>query len=188
LRTNDSLITNRVEIRAYEPSDVADTLAVFTAAITQTAADDYSPEQIRAWAKPGQRDLSAWHAAMNARGSVVAMVDDAVVGFSDVDRHGYIDMMFVSPHHARQGVARELLSCVEHRARAAGLSELTSDVSITARPFFERFGFAVVAEQRPMKDGVELTNYRMRKQLDEPVTPERSPGGGTATGIRQLRA
>jgi putative acetyltransferase len=169
-KTNDSRITNTVAIRTYERSDATDTLTIFTEAITGTASGDYTPEQIRAWAKPGQRDLSTWHAAMETRNSIVATVDDAVVGFSDNDATGYIDMMFVSPRHIRRGVATRLLAYVERRARIAGFRELTADVSITARPFFERFGFEVVAEQHPVKDGVELTNYAMRKVLTERAT------------------
>jgi quinol monooxygenase YgiN len=44
-------------------------------------------------------------------------------------------------------------------------NELTSDVSITARPFFERYGFTVEAEQHPVSCGVPLTNYTMTKKL-----------------------
>lgn len=159
-----------VTIRAYVQSDAADTLTVFTEAIVKTASADYTVEQIRAWAKPGQRDLPSWHAAMDSRGTVIAQIDAQLAGFSDCDPTGHIDMMFVSPKYLRRGVAGQLLKFVEHRARSAGLAELTSDVSITARPFFERYGFEVIAEQRPIKAGVELTNYKMRKALADRET------------------
>jgi putative acetyltransferase len=161
---NDSDVSP-VALRAYEPADASDTLAVFTEAIIQTAAAHYTAEQIEAWAKPGRRDLATWDSAMRERGSVVAVQDSELVGFSDVDQHGYIDMLFVSPRHLRRGIARTLLSFVEEQARSAGTLELTSDVSVAARPFFERFGFDVLREQRPVKDGVEMTNYRMRKRI-----------------------
>ena len=159
-----SLIT----LRGYQPSDAAATLNVFTEAITQTAAAHYTAEQIDVWAKPGRRDLAAWDKAMSERASVVAIQGAEVVGFSDVNRHGYIDMLFVSPRHLRRGIARTLLRFVEQQARSAKTAELTSDVSVAARPFFESLGFDVVREQRPVKDGVELTNYRMRKKLSSP--------------------
>lgn len=158
--------TGPVIVRMYVEADAADTLAVFTAAITTTASADYSPEQIRAWAQPGTRDLRSWGAAMSSRDTVVATIDGEVAGFSDARLDGYIDMMFVSPEYARRGVAKRLLAFVEARARSAGARELTSDASITARPFFERHGFSVTAEQHPVRDGVELTNYRMNKALD----------------------
>jgi quinol monooxygenase YgiN len=54
---------------------------------------------------------------------------------------------------------------VETHARSVQLTELTADVSITARPFFERHGFTVEAEQHPVLDGMPLTNYKMKKKL-----------------------
>lgn len=154
-----------VLLRPFEDADAAATLKVFTAAILETASADYSAEQVEAWARPGRRDLAVWREAMRARDAVVATVESEVVGFSDVSASGYIDMMFVSPRHARRGVARLLLAHVEARARREGVAELSSDVSITARPFFERHGFVAVAEQHPVREGVELTNHRMVKAL-----------------------
>ncbi|MDJ0315810.1 GNAT family N-acetyltransferase [Arthrobacter antibioticus] len=163
LKTNTN--TPVVAIRPYRLVDAADTLAIFLAAVTETAATDYSPEQIRAWARPEDRELSTWHAAMDERNSYVATVDGVPAGFSDVNQQGYIDMMFVSPRFLRLGVARQLLDHVEARARAAQLTELTANVSLTARPFFERYGFVVEAEQHPVMLGVQLTNYAMKKKL-----------------------
>lgn len=104
-------------------------------------------------------------AAMQARNSYVATVDGESARFSDVDTHGHIDMMFVAPRYLRLGVAKQLLAHVETHARAKGLTELTANVSITARPFFERCGFLVQAEQHPVMVGVQLTNYAMKKNL-----------------------
>lgn len=163
LKTNTN--TPVVAIRPYRLVDAADTLAIFLAAVTETAAADYSPEQIRAWARPEDRELSTWHAAMCGRNSYVATVDGEPAGFSDVNLQSYIDMMFVSPRFLRLGVARRLLGHVEAHARAASLTELTANVSITARPFFERCGFVVEAGQHPMMVGVQLTNCAMKKYL-----------------------
>ena len=43
------------------------------------------------------------------------------------------------------------------------LAALKADVSITARPFFEFYGFTVEAEQHPVKAGVQLTNAKMKR-------------------------
>lgn len=154
-----------IVIHPYGPEDAADTLAIFLAAVTETAAADYTLEQIQAWARPEVRELSTWHAAMQERNSYVATVNGEPAGFSDIDPRGYIDMMFVAPGYLRLGVARQLLGFVEAHARSEHLTALTADVSITARPFFERNGFVVQAEQHPVKSGVQLTNYAMKKNL-----------------------
>ena len=157
--------THAVVIRPYGQADAADSLAVFLAAVTETAAADYSAERIQAWARPETRDLTTWHASMQERNSDVAIVDGALAGFSDVGPEGYIDMLFVTPQHQRQGVARRLIAYGEAHARRAQLAELTANVSITARPFFEGYGFTAEAEQQPVMAGVKLTNYRMNMNL-----------------------
>ena len=165
MESNKSTDTHAVVIRSYGEADAADTLAVFLAAVTETAAADYSPEQVRAWARPETRDLTTWHASMQGRNSYVAIVDGALAGFSDVGPEGYIDMLFVAPRHQRRGVARQLVAYGEAHARRAQLAGLTANVSITARPFFERYGFTAEAEQQPVMAGVQLTNYRMKMNL-----------------------
>lgn len=54
---------------------------------------------------------------------------------------------------------------VERLSLERATPSLTTNASITARPFFERFGFVVLAEQHPVTRGVRLTNYRMEKRL-----------------------
>ena len=50
-------------------------------------------------------------------------------------------------------------------ANERDVSRLYSHVSITARPFFERFGFSVVNEQRISVRGQELINFVMERRL-----------------------
>ncbi|MFE6995143.1 GNAT family N-acetyltransferase [Microbacterium sp. NPDC057659] len=154
-----------IQIRDCRDSDAAATLQVFLDAVTVTAAADYSPEQIAAWARPEKRSIEEWSAAMQRLAGIVAVIDGRVAGFSDVSAEGDIDMMFVSPDFTRRGVARALLTELESRARTAGTPVLSANVSVTARPFFEHVGFSVEAEQHPVIDGVELTNFRMMKPL-----------------------
>lgn len=160
-----------VRVRAYAPADVSATLAVFIAAVTVTAARDYAPERIAAWARPGARRLGDWDRSMLARASLVATIGGEIVGFSDVNGDGYIDMLFVAPAHGRRGVASALLAAVHERAYALGATRLWANVSITARPFFAVHGFSVEAEQHPMIGGVELTNFRMSRPLPSSAVP-----------------
>lgn len=160
--------TTPIEIPPYRDTHAAAaTLEVFIAAITITAAHDYSVEQQSAWAQPENRELVRWNQRMCERQSLVAVQDDEVIGFSDVNADGYIDMMFVSPEHARQGVATALLEAVFEHARTLGAQRLWANVSITARPFFETHGFNVEVEQHPMIGGVRMTNFRMSRALLE---------------------
>lgn len=150
-----------MEIRPYAETDAAATLGVFLAAVTKTAAAHYSAEQIAAWARPAERDAAEWNVARKSRNTYVAAIGGEVAGFSDVGADAYIDMMFVAPKFGRRGVAGALLTHLHGIAVGAGASELYTNASITARPFFEQHGFAVVAEQHPVTHGVAMTNYKM---------------------------
>ncbi|GAA1495826.1 GNAT family N-acetyltransferase [Paeniglutamicibacter kerguelensis] len=150
-----------MEIRPYAETDAPATLGVFLAAVTETASAHYSAEQIAAWARADERDAIQWNTARKSLNTYVAAIGAEVAGFSDVEADGYIDMMFVAPKFGRRGVAGALLAHLRAIAVGTSASELYANASITARPFFERHGFAVVAEQHPVSRGVEMTNYRM---------------------------
>jgi putative acetyltransferase len=64
---------------------------------------------------------------------------------------------------ARQGVGSRLMDRIHSHAVSTGLTSLFSDVSITARPSFERWGFVVEKQQRLVLGEISLTNFRMRK-------------------------
>ncbi len=149
-----------IQIRAYRSEDADGTLAVFLAAVIETASADYSPEQIRVWSRPEHRNVTDWHRARSSLNTYVAVVDGEIAGFSDVDRDGHIEMMFVSPRYARRGAAKGLLAVLEEIARERGARRLSADVSITARPFFESQGFVLQAEQHPVVSGVRDDELR----------------------------
>ena len=127
---------------------------------------DYTPEQLQAWS-PEDRDMEAWTAHMQRTRPFVAVADETIVGFSDVQPDGLVDFLFV--HHAYQGrgVGTQLLNEVLRRAREDRLPALHSHVSITARGLFERFGFVVDEPQTVVSRGVEMTNFLMRKNFSE---------------------
>jgi putative acetyltransferase len=154
----------QVRIRPYRDTDASPTLEVFYRAVRQTAARDYTNKQIDAWAAPppSTRDWGSRRAAAN---TWVAEIQGVVVGFTDLDATGYIDMMYVDPAHTRQGIAARLLDHLVGLATTTHLEVLTVHASITARPFFARHGFTVIAEQSPQRHGVHLTNYRMQRPL-----------------------
>lgn len=154
-------------VRAYDRADAAATLTVFREAITGTASAHYTPAQIAAWLGPGI-DPAAWHARRSAVDTLVAEADGQVAGFTDLDDRGHIDMLFVAPWAGRQGVATALLAEVRRRAAERSLTRLTVEASLSARPFFLRHGFAVLAEQQVARGGERLTNFRMALDLAPP--------------------
>ena len=153
-------------IRDFRVGDEMALQAVFFSAVRQTANRDYSPEQIEAWA-PEAFDRDEWTQRM--RGIRPFVVEDTgeIVAYADVQPDGYIDHFFVSGSRARQGIGSMLMQRIHEAARAQAVGELTSNVSRTAQPLFERFGFVVVEYRSPVTRGVVVPNAFMKKTLSQ---------------------
>ena len=91
--------------------------------------------------------------------------EGVIVGFGSVNDDGYMHTLFVHKDFQHQGVVTSLYKHLEAYARERGAKRLTSEVSITAKPFFEKQGFQVDEEQKRKANQMCLTNYKMSKQL-----------------------
>jgi putative acetyltransferase len=90
-----------------------------------------------------------------------------IVGFASLDNGDYIDLLYVHKDYLRQGLAYKLYTAIEEEVKRQGQTELTSDVSKTARPFFEKVGFVVIKEQTVVRKNVKMTNFKMIKKLND---------------------
>lgn len=165
IMTDDVCPPTGLVIRRYKAADAGDTWRVFQAAVHGTASHDYTREQIRAWA-PLAVDEARWQRRRSASHTYLARLDGAVVGFSDFTDDGLLDMLFVHPDAGGRGVARALVTHVLREAAAAGHHRLQVHASLTARPAFERFGFAVDATRLVEIHGQELQNFDMSIALE----------------------
>ena len=124
----------------------------------------YSPEQVRAWA-PEVPDPDAWHGRMSGRHTLVAVEGGEVVGFAELEEDGHLDMLYCRPDAVGRGVGSGLYAAVEERARGLGVGRISTEASITARPFFERHGFRVLRRNTVLQEDTWLTNFSMMKAL-----------------------
>jgi putative acetyltransferase len=97
--------------------------------------------------------------------SYVAEYNNLIVGFGDLTVQGYLDRLFVHKNFQGQGIAAAIMERLESRGKALKIKEITTASSITAKPFFEKVGFAVVKEQHVEVRGEMLTNFVMKKFL-----------------------
>ncbi|HEU0196096.1 MAG TPA: GNAT family N-acetyltransferase [Nevskiaceae bacterium] len=139
-------------------------MSLFTASVHGLAENYYNAEQIAAWA-PARPDLTAWRERLERFSTIVAGDHGELVGFLSYEPNGHIDLLFVSPFHARCGVASMLYREAESTLISSGVKALHTDASLLARPFFERRGFIVQEEQVVNRQGVTLRRYDMRKPM-----------------------
>jgi putative acetyltransferase len=151
-------------IRRYIPGEELALFEVYYSAIHLVASHDYTPEQILAWA-PRDLDKTLWENKISGINPFVAELNGEIVGYADLQANGYIDHFFVSGVHFRQGIGSQLMKHVLGEATSLGLSELTSDVSRTAQPFYAKFGFVVAEQRRPELRGAEIPNALMRRRI-----------------------
>ncbi len=153
-----------IHIRPLTAEDGEAAAAIFFDAVHKGTADVYSAAQRRAWAGAAPNP-ARWRRRFADISGVAAEVDGGMAGFMTLEAEGYIDLAFVRSDLSGRGVGRALYDRIEARARAGGLDRLTVEASKTARPFFERMGWRVDAEQVVVKEGIGLTNYPMSKLL-----------------------
>ena len=73
--------------------------------------------------------------------------------------------MFVHKDFQGEGIATILLNEIEQYAITNGIIRITSEVSLTARPFFEKKCYIVEEEQKRKANQLSLTNFWMAKQV-----------------------
>lgn len=155
-----------MKIRRFNSGDEPALFEVYYSAIHLVAKYDYDTAQINAWA-PRDLDQTLWTQRIQDIKPFVAELDGKIVGYADVQSSGYIDHFFVSGHHPRQGIGARLMAALHEESVRLELSELTSDVSRTAQPFFEKFGFSIIEQRSHELRGVIIPNALMRKRLQD---------------------
>lgn len=147
-----------MEIRRYQQADCQVVAELFYKTVHTVNAGDYTKAQLAVWATD-EPDLKQWDQSLQSHFSVVALENDTLIGFGDIDQTGYLDRLFTHADYQRRGVA----TAICHQLEQAVAGRIVTHASITARPFFESRGYQVVREQQVARQGVLLTNFVMEK-------------------------
>lgn len=148
-----------MELRKYQPSDCKEVTNLFYNTVHIVNAKDYTKEQLDVWATE-QADLEKWNQSLQEHYSIVAVDNEIIIGFGDIDKNGYLDRLFVHSAYQGKGIATAICEQLEETVQG----NLITHASITARPFFEKRGYKVVKEQQVERQGVFLTNFEMEKE------------------------
>lgn len=146
-------------------ADIPELKEMYKATLRAVNSADYTPEEIEDWASCGDNTAHLTDLITNLYFLVALNENNQIIGFTSIQTDGYLHSMFVHKDYQRMGVASFLLSKAEEYAIENQIKTITSEVSITAKPFFERKGYQVVEEQKRQANKLCLTNYWMKKEL-----------------------
>ena len=103
-------------IRKYQPSDCKELTELFYNTVHNVNARDYTKEQLNVLAT-GQIDLEKWNESLQEHFSVVAVDNEIIVGFGDIDKTGYLDRLFVHSDYQRKGIATDICNQLEQAVK-----------------------------------------------------------------------
>ena len=162
--------TNTPALRPFLPADTPVLAAIFAAAVEQLTGDDYSEAQQEAWAAIADDEEESGK-KLAGELTLIATLRNAPVGFASLKGKDHIDMLYVHPSAAGQGVASALCDALEKLAGGRGAKSLTVEASDNAEPFFKKRGYVAKQRNSVTVNGEWLANTTMQKTLQ---------GGGQA--------
>jgi putative acetyltransferase len=161
-------------LRPFLLADTPVLAAIFVASIEQLTGDDYSAAQQRAWASTAD-DEEQFGKRLAGELTLIATLQNSPVGFAALKGTDHIDMLYVHPGAAGQGVASMLCDALEKLAGGRGAKSLIVEASDNATEFFTKRGYVATQRNTVTVNGEWLANTTMQKTLALPA----SPGGPT---------
>jgi putative acetyltransferase len=154
-----------IHIRNYLPEDVEALASIYFNTIHRINIENYSQEQIDVWAPKSSLKIENWAQKFLKTQPIIAVVREQIVGFVEFESNGHIDCFYVHHDWIGKGVGKALMQEIFFRARSQNIQRIFAEVSITAKPFFEKQGFSLLSEQTVVIKGIGLTNYKMEKRV-----------------------
>lgn len=145
-------------------SDLKEMQQLYIETIQSVCKNDYNDEQRKVWSS-GINNTERWLEVLNTQFVLLATIENQIAGFGTLKDGNYIDFFYIHKDFQRRGIADQILTELELEAKKQHSKIITSDISITARPFFEKKGFVVITEQKNIRQDIELINYKMKKKL-----------------------
>jgi putative acetyltransferase len=151
-------------LRPYLASDTPMLAQIFVAAIQELTGDDYNEAQQEAWAAAAE-DEDAFGKKLAGELTLIATLQNSPIGFASLKGADHIDMVYVHPSVAGQGVGAMLIDALEKLAGGRGAKSLSVDASDTAVDFFRKRGYVARQRNSVPRHGEWLANTTMQKQL-----------------------
>lgn len=155
-----------ITIRSYRPEDVQDLANIYYNTIHRINIKHYTEEQVDVWAPKSSLETEGWAKKFLKTKPIVALAGEEAVGFAEFEPNGHIDCFYVHHEWIGKGVGAALMSEIFARAQSQNIDRIFVEVSITAKPFFEKQGFITLSEQTVFIKEVGLTNYKMERKIN----------------------
>lgn len=151
-------------IRNYRPEDCKEITELFYETVHTVNRKDYTESQLNVWATENI-DLECWNESLIKNFSIVACINDIIVGFGDISDSGYLDRLYVHKNYQNKGIATKIVNCLEKHVKKLGVNIINTEASITARKFFENKGYKVIRSQQVKRQDEFLKNFIMEKKI-----------------------
>ena len=151
-------------LRPYLASDTPLLAQIFVASIQDLTGDDYNEAQQEAWAAAAE-DEAAFGKKLASELTLIATMQNSPVGFASLKGADHIEMLYVHPSAAGQGVGAMLVDALEKLAGGRGAKSLSVDASDSALDFFKKRGYVAQQRNSVPRHGEWLANTTMQKQL-----------------------
>jgi putative acetyltransferase len=154
----------KLALRPMLPADAPLVAEIFRASIEELTGEEYSPAQQAAWMSAAD-DEAEFASRLQAQLTLIATLGGSPVGFASLRDNTAIELLYVHPAAARQGVGTMLCDALEKIAGGRGAIALTTDASDTARDFFSGRGFVPQQRNTVLMGDEWLANTTMKKQI-----------------------
>ena len=151
-------------LRPFLTADAPMLAAIFVAAIQELTGDDYSEAQQDAWAAAAD-DEEGFGKRLAGELTLIATLQNAPVGFASLKGRDHVDMLYVHPSVAGQGVGAMLCDALEKLAGSRGVKSLSVNASDNALDFFRKRGYVAKQRNSVTVNGEWLANTTMQKIL-----------------------
>lgn len=152
-------------IRPFVPEDADLLKGVLTRAVLEGTAGYYTHAEQKAWLSSVEAKKATWPVRLAEQITLVAELQDRVVGFMTLGYDGHLDFAYVLPDVMGLGVAETLHDRMLNEAQHLDVTELSTDASLRAQRFFIRMGWQVIRHRKVEIGDQILRNARMRKPL-----------------------
>lgn len=109
--------------------------------------------------------MEEWRDRISKKKPFVAVENNRVVGFAELEDDGHIDYFYVHHEWQGKGVGKALYSTIEREAKNRKIPYLYAEVSLSAKAFFLNQVFEILEEKNNIICGVPAKNFIMKKIL-----------------------